>query len=717
METCIIEELLKTSFSNKSFQDKLAIIKNGRPLPKLPNLSTLYTDKNRSFTRHFTEANYEKTVWLTGCSNMNKLFCWPCLLFSTEKSVWSSGGFCDLNNLCKAVGKHEKSKAHITCFFKLQTFGDSSSRIDLQLDHQRALEITRHNEQVKKNRYILSCLINAVCFLAKQELAFRGHTETELSFNKGNYVELLNYTSEYDAQLNEHLKNSTVFRGTSPQIQNDLINAISSVLNEFIRDEINKAEFVSILLDETSDVSNKSQLSKCFRYVDHEGNVKERFLGFSDVSADKTSEALFQLVDQTISEYKISNKIIGQTYDGAPVMSGGVGGLQTKIREKYPEALFVHCYSHALNLVLQQSVRNVKECSNFFNKLSGISSFFCKSPKRTNALSSFMNKKLPRLAPTRWNFSSRLVNTVKEYRTHLIEYFENITENSEEWDSESVLLASGCATFLNSFQACFLLHVFSSIFSHTDILFDVLQNKAFDIAYCCGKIESVKNIIKEKRLNSFDEFWKTALESSSEHPKKRRNEDSEIYYKRVFYEIFDNILSQINDRFGNYENLKFKALLDTQKFSQMKEKFPENEFNFLLKNYNRHFDAVRLKNELIVLYSTPDCELCSKPLQFMIKYMNEKKLNLVMPEVHKLLRLILTIPATTATVERSFSTLKRIKNFCRASQTQDRLSGLSLISIEKELLNKLRENPGFKFSETVIEKFCMQTRRMEFLFK
>lgn len=42
---------------------------------------------------------------------------------------------------------------------------------------------------------------------------------------------------------------------------------------------------------------------------------------------------IFNLVDQDICGYD-------KTYDGAPVMSGGVGGLQTKVKEKYPEALF-----------------------------------------------------------------------------------------------------------------------------------------------------------------------------------------------------------------------------------------------------------------------------------------------------------------------------------------------------------------------------------------
>jgi hypothetical protein len=81
-----------------------------------------------------------------------------------------------------------------------------------------------------------------------------------------------------------------------------------------------------------------------------------------------------------------------------------------------------------------------------------------------------------------------------------------------------------------------------------------------------------------------------------------------------------------------------------------------------------------------------------------------------MPGVYKLAVLILTIPSTTASVERSFSALKRIKSYCRLTQSQERLSGLALISIEKQLLHQLQHNPIFKFQEAVLEKFNSQAR-------
>ena len=45
-----------------------------------------------------------------------------------------------------------------------------------------------------------------------------------------------------------------------------------------------------------------------------------------------------------------------QCYDGASTMSGEISGLQTKIREVAPNALFTHCCAHNLNCILMDAV-------------------------------------------------------------------------------------------------------------------------------------------------------------------------------------------------------------------------------------------------------------------------------------------------------------------------------------------------------------------------
>ena len=66
-------------------------------------------------------------------------------------------------------------------------------------------------------------------------------------------------------------------------------------------------------------------------------------------------------------------------------------------------------------------------------------------------------------------------------------------------------------------------------------------------------------------------------------------------------------------------------------------------------------------------------------------------------------------------VERSFSSLKRIKSFSRNKMEHDRLSDLGLISIESQLLTEVIETKSFQ--DSVITKFPSAKRQMEFTFK
>ena len=49
-------------------------------------------------------------------------------------------------------------------------------------------------------------------------------------------------------------------------------------------------------------------------------------------------------------------------------------------------------------------------------------------------------------------------------------------------------------------------------------------------------------------------------------------------------------------------------------------------------------------------------------------------------------RILLTISVTVASTEISFSKLKLIKSYLRSTMLQERLSGLAILSIEKEML-------------------------------
>ena len=87
VDGCVIDDLKINKFSGKNFGEKEEIIKGDRPKPALDlNAKAVHC------TRRFNVSLYERTLWLTGCSHLQKLFCWPCLLFSRELGPWNSGG-------------------------------------------------------------------------------------------------------------------------------------------------------------------------------------------------------------------------------------------------------------------------------------------------------------------------------------------------------------------------------------------------------------------------------------------------------------------------------------------------------------------------------------------------------------------------------------------------------------------------------------------------
>ncbi|KAJ8865612.1 hypothetical protein PR048_033132 [Dryococelus australis] len=82
-----------------------------------------------------------------------------------------------------------------------------------------------------------------------------------------------------------------------------------------------ESSFVALILDETTDIAVKSQLSYVLRYVTRDGNAEERFLEFIDVSDDRTANGFYQHGIQILEDFKCADKLVAQTYNGAAVMA------------------------------------------------------------------------------------------------------------------------------------------------------------------------------------------------------------------------------------------------------------------------------------------------------------------------------------------------------------------------------------------------------------
>ena len=59
------------------------------------------------------------------------------------------------------------------------------------------------------------------------------------------------------------------------------------------------------------------------------------------------------------------------------------------------------------------------------------------------------------------------------------------------------------------------------------------------------------------------------------------------------------------------------------------------------------------------------------------------------PNIELLVRLILVVPPTTATAERSFSGLRRILTWLRSSTAESRLTHLAVLHLHRDIANEI----------------------------
>jgi len=173
---------------------------------------------------------------------------------------------------------------------------------------------------------------------------------TNSSANQGNFLELVKTLALYDSVMKLHLdaieeKQASMKR---PQVsllsnrsQNDIITSLGTFIRREIQNQIkSNAQIFSILLDETTDVSHKEQVSFVVCYVS-DMEIKERFLQVCTVEST-TGKELENVVISLLQENGLDLKNRGQGYDGAANMSGMYKGLQSRIRTHNEKALYVH---------------------------------------------------------------------------------------------------------------------------------------------------------------------------------------------------------------------------------------------------------------------------------------------------------------------------------------------------------------------------------------
>jgi len=694
-------------FSSLSFEQKLTIKNDGRPLPELKDLKTKYKKGKNEYFRNCNPALYLKNEWLCGCEKKQALFCFPCLLFGGE-TAWTKIGVTDLQHLNAKIVKHGNSFKHINNATNLNLLGKVDKRHQIDIDYK--IGIQRHNELVEKNRHVLDKILNFIKCCGKHELPIQDHNEKTSSKNLGIFHGILDLYIDLDSSLRDHFEKSAVFRGTSKTIQNDLLDSILSVYQNKIVNEIQQSEFISIIVNETTDISNIFQLAFVLRY-EVQGRPVERFWGFENPNghnAKALSQTIFDLIDPLLE--KSPNKLIAQSYDGAAVMSGQKAGVNVKIKEKYPFAHFIHCHAHQLDLIMIQSVSKNKQVHIFFSNLSEIPVFFSHSPQRVSVLDEVVGVRLSKVVKIQWNFNSRTVNTVFEHREDLIICMDKIIETSLQ--AKTINQATGIKRLLEDTDFIFWLIIFHKIMPHVNCLYNSVQARKTDPAQINDSVKLFINEINKIRDNMSSICSTVSNQSDIIHSNKRKTiEDPNIKKRVIALEVCDVLITQAKSRFNFNEHLTTVLLFKNKYYQKFNNEFP---IDYLQNTINCYpfFTKERLRTELEVIYSRDDFRLL-KGIIPTINYIISNDMNDLFREVIKLLKLLVVIPMTFLEAEHEFSKFKRIETCLRSTMGEDRLNALSILNIESEMIAE-----DIEFNKKVIKQFSsIENRQMDFIHK
>ena len=121
------------------------------------------------------------------------------------------------------------------------------------------------------------------------------------------------------------------------------------------------------MADETKDCSKQEQLAIVLKYVDEETAVQhEHFLTYVQATFLNASSLSTYILDTLKNNGLDLTLIVSQAYDGVSVMSGRCSGIQKHIKEVAPEATYIHCYAHCLNLALVDSTKHVSVAADIF---------------------------------------------------------------------------------------------------------------------------------------------------------------------------------------------------------------------------------------------------------------------------------------------------------------------------------------------------------------
>ena len=129
------------------------------------------------------------------------------------------------------------------------------------------------------------------------------------------------------------------------------------------------------MADECTDVTTIEELTICCHWVES-GVPEEHFIEILPLKKSNAESIYSALVEYCREKNIQLGRLIGMVFDGAATFSGDKTGVQRRLKELSPHALFVHCRCHVLQLASVQAANATPGIKHVYITLMTLWKFF-----------------------------------------------------------------------------------------------------------------------------------------------------------------------------------------------------------------------------------------------------------------------------------------------------------------------------------------------------
>ncbi|XP_015950208.1 uncharacterized protein LOC107475075 [Arachis duranensis] len=268
---------------------------------------------------------------------------------------------------------------------------------------------------------------------------------------------------------------------------------------------------------------------------------------------------------------------------------------------------------------------------------------------------------------------------------------EVLEKSTEEGNFSTRGDANAAYDAITSFEFVFVLHLMRNILEVSHDLCQALQRKNQDILNALTLVSTTKTLIQRMRESSWEAFIKEVILFCEKH---------EVELQERNGRFNDNMveLLTLSSTLDPRDNYKFFSV---NKVYELVERFYLDDFSdqekFHIRMQAQHYE-LDVPNHVELTNLCTISELCQR--------LTKTGKSLTYPLIDRLIRLVLTLPVSTATTERSFLAMNIVKNRLRNKMEDEFLANCLLIYIEKKIVER------FDTDSIIDEFYDMKNRRV-----